>query len=764
MIIVFRSLFKKKATKKRSGLGSSSTHDNVEVNDVPCYCPECMADPIHCEEHHRNEDARAREDLDRAFGDANIHGDRAGEGPSSSHPIHSSMDTGDEPKASYDEGGEFRNIDTVRGSYRGAGLIQHKCILSRIMSDRIGAKLSTSVKIKLMYTPFHHFMDSGALIVDSMLLDDICGRYIGESQFSFGAFVLTCTDQDFGKILGLPYKGRKIDLLEASSKPNVKLGRFYKEHLHGKILTRQKIGVMFRDLANSMGHSTVDEEDIVRLYLCLLFSGFLFTNARCTLRRKIISYIEDLDDISSYNWAGAVRDVTFSNIEYCRTRVLERERGGHAAFVYMMGCPAALMVWALEHTHVAEPGRPDGYLPYQRWVDFKMDGGIELGKLAPNLVSEVTRTYKLEEEDAEHETSTEGQSSSSDEDGTSNEVHDSMPDDSDDLAHSSNSCRTPEIVGRDLCVESSNKPKRQSNNERQMQGRNLLQDLDNVDDVCLPHPNDQDISVEIQTNSEHECVETDRWWYYPCNEDKEVCLDFDCNGSPEESIGTESTKEPSLFSSCPGLSGINIYGNPEHGALQVECSEDSRGNIFRRRSNPGYLAATLPSYPEERGPKMDTPFVVDADGFIMYVDGIPNLWSEVEGHSGDSMGRYDVEHPHTMFEIDGESSHEISKKGTGVEVSLYSLEKKGVLGEEIISGNARELNLSELDVPSRVQRIKKRREDQRSNRLESERIAELEAAVMKEEENDLKKYQNERKKRYSRIGFATELQMIGYVL
>ncbi|KMZ69875.1 hypothetical protein ZOSMA_204G00100 [Zostera marina] len=753
---MFRSLFKKKAQKKRYG---------IDQYDVLCFCPECMADPIHGEQHHRNADARARDEMDREFVQANIHGTRQGDGPSNPQPVPSSMDTGDEPTASYDEAGEFRAVDTVRGSFRGAGLIQHKCIFSRIMSDRIGARLASSVKIKLMYTPFHHFMDAGALVVDSMLLDDICGRYIGESQFSFGAFVLTCTDEDFGKILGLPHTGRKIDLLESSSKANVSLGRFYKTHLHGKILTRQKLGLMFRDLTNSMGNSNVEEDDIVRLYLCLLFSGFMFTNARCTLRRKIINFIEDLEDISSYNWAGAVRDVTFSNIDYCRTRVLEREGGGRAASVYMMGCPAALMVWALEHTYVAEPGRPDGYLPYQWWVDFKMDGHFELSKLAPNLVSAAPRTYNLEEEDADMatETSTESHSSSPNEDCTSNEFHESVPDDSDDLAHSSNSLRTPEILGRDLCCESSNKPKRQTNVDPQMRGRNLLQDLDNADDVCEPHPNDQDISVDIQRNSEHECVETDRWWYYPCNEDKEVCLDFDCNGSPEDSIGTESTKEPSFFSSCPGLSGINIYGNPEHGGLQVECSEDSRGNIFSRRSNPGYIAATLPSYPEERGPKMDTPFIVDADGFIMYVDGIPNLWSEVEGHAGDSMHMhmYDVEHPHTTLEIEGASSHEINKKGTDLVVCRDSLEKKGVRGEEIISSNDRVLDVSERGVPSRVQRIKKRREDQRINRLERERIAELKAAVMKEEENDLKKYKNERKKRYSRIGFAKELQMIG---
>ncbi|KMZ71589.1 hypothetical protein ZOSMA_179G00150 [Zostera marina] len=259
-----RSLFKKKAQKKRYGTGISCSTDSVDQYDVPCFCPECMADPVHGEGHQRNADARARDEMDREFGQANIRGTRQGDGPSNPQPVPSSMDTGDEPTASYDEAGEFRAVDTVRGSFRGAGLIQHKCIFSRIMSDRIGARLASSVKIKLMYTPFHHYIDAGALVVDSLLLDDICGRYIGESQFAFGAFVLTCTDEDFGKILGLPHTGRKIDLLESSSKSNVSLGRFYKTHLHGKILTRQKIGVMFlkgssrsictSENLNSIGH------------------------------------------------------------------------------------------------------------------------------------------------------------------------------------------------------------------------------------------------------------------------------------------------------------------------------------------------------------------------------------------------------------------------------------------------------------------------------------------------------------------------------
>ncbi|KMZ73194.1 hypothetical protein ZOSMA_151G00260 [Zostera marina] len=202
-------------------------------------------------------------------------------------------------------------------------------------------------------------------------------------------------------------------------------------------------------------------------------------------------------------------------------RVLERESGGRAASVYMMGCPAALMVWALEHTRVAEPDRPDGYLPYQRWVDFRMNGPFELAKLGPNLVSEVPRTYELvgEDVDMDTESSTDGETSIVDYDNTSNEAHESVQDGSDthveefsdDMTHNSSSIRTPEIVGRGLCSESSNKPKPQTDLDRSMRRRNLLEELDNVFDAREANPQVQHMSDEIQEMSEHVSVEIDRW-------------------------------------------------------------------------------------------------------------------------------------------------------------------------------------------------------------------------------------------------------------
>lgn len=60
------------------------------------------------------------------------------------------------------------NLVVLIISHVGGGLIQHKCIFSKIMSDRVGALcLSDTVNMKLMNTPFYHFMEAGALVVAS---------------------------------------------------------------------------------------------------------------------------------------------------------------------------------------------------------------------------------------------------------------------------------------------------------------------------------------------------------------------------------------------------------------------------------------------------------------------------------------------------------------------------------------------------------------------------------------------------------------------
>lgn len=78
---------------------------------------------------------------------------------------------------------------------------------------------------------------------------------------------------------------------------------------------------------------------------------------------------------------------------------------------------------------------------------------------------------------------------------------------------------------------------------------------------------------------------------------------------------------------------------------------------------------------------METPFVVDADGFIMYVDEVPNLWHEVEGHGTD------------VFE------ENVVEPSESEDADMY----------DRISVKPKKL---EAEVPSRVHRIKHRRDQQ----------------------------------------------------
>lgn len=61
----------------------------------------------------------------------------------------------------------------MRGAKSSIELIQHKCNLGGVISDLVALDISESVRIKIMNTPFYHFLRSTALVIDSYLLDDI---------------------------------------------------------------------------------------------------------------------------------------------------------------------------------------------------------------------------------------------------------------------------------------------------------------------------------------------------------------------------------------------------------------------------------------------------------------------------------------------------------------------------------------------------------------------------------------------------------------
>lgn len=63
-------------------------------------------------------------------------------------------------------------------------------------------------------------MDSNKIVVDTSLLDDICGRWIEGNKFCFGGEggrLLEIDDEKEGLILNVPYKGHPIELNVGSS-------------------------------------------------------------------------------------------------------------------------------------------------------------------------------------------------------------------------------------------------------------------------------------------------------------------------------------------------------------------------------------------------------------------------------------------------------------------------------------------------------------------------------------------------------------------
>lgn len=95
---------------------------------------------------------------------------------------------------------------------------------------------------------------------------------------------------------------------------------------------------------------------------------------------------------------------------------------------------------------------------------------------------------------------------------------------------------------------------------RSMHGRNLLDDLENACDDSGQQVQSQHLSEENHDTSEHVSAETDKWWFYLGNQ-VEPDLSKDSNDSCGEFGGNETTNDMLLYSSCPGESDFDIYGN-----------------------------------------------------------------------------------------------------------------------------------------------------------------------------------------------------------
>lgn len=80
-----------------------------------------------------------------------------------------------------------------------------------------------------------------------------------------------------GKILHIPYGGRPIDLKNGNYHTDL-----YEDHFRKYVMNRF-VTIQRMEIILKKKFSTGDVDDMVRLYMCLLFNCFLFTNTHCNI-------------------------------------------------------------------------------------------------------------------------------------------------------------------------------------------------------------------------------------------------------------------------------------------------------------------------------------------------------------------------------------------------------------------------------------------------------------------------------------------------
>ncbi|KAL6214723.1 hypothetical protein ACLB2K_014155 [Fragaria x ananassa] len=162
----------------------------------------------------------------------------------------------------------------------------------------------------------------------------------GKNAFTFGEISGTISVENIADIFGLNVEGREINLNQKKRKGD---SEFIKRQFSGdKRLSKVILEKKIKDVAKLRGLK--NESDFVRL-VCLYFCVTLFfCNSGNDLSWFIVPYIEDLESMSLYAWAPAVKNYLDTSL-----------RGMNGWPESACGCLIALLFWFCERTRFIEP-------------------------------------------------------------------------------------------------------------------------------------------------------------------------------------------------------------------------------------------------------------------------------------------------------------------------------------------------------------------------------------------------------------------------
>ena len=183
---------------------------------------------------------------------------------------------------------------------------------------------SDQVIEKIKATSFGHLYDLPKCIVPSSDLNALVSQYNGDRCFSLGENNFEFTVDDFKEILNIPNGDIEIKEMKIDQ-PTTDLEKMFPNETRIK---RWNIARKLKEIQD--GNLKVDDEMIVKLWICLLFTSFIMPDSTSAIHFCILKCIDNLESIDNFNWATYAHSVIINSMENLKS--------------YCLGCSLALLV------------------------------------------------------------------------------------------------------------------------------------------------------------------------------------------------------------------------------------------------------------------------------------------------------------------------------------------------------------------------------------------------------------------------------------
>ncbi|XP_058192239.1 uncharacterized protein LOC131309651 [Rhododendron vialii] len=258
-------------------------------------------------------------------------------------------------------------------------------------------KFTTLQKEKIRKTPFANLIFA---LVDESLTEaylrksdlhalSLIRRYEGSGgRFNLGTKSVKITAQEFALVFGIPYGPNRI---KPTTKPRMPETRFANEICvrGGRIMTNSSLKEYFQKAVKKKDEESAN--DVARVLTLYLISTVFLPSTASRVSWNLIEFIEDLDRISSYDWA------TFFTDELIRQLNDNMETPASTG-----GCISGLLYWFCEHVKLVSQGDPTNFPRFVKWRLTDLSVGLAnnpLDVLDPLIVND----SKLEATELEKE-------------------------------------------------------------------------------------------------------------------------------------------------------------------------------------------------------------------------------------------------------------------------------------------------------------------------------------------------------------------------